>query len=114
MATTYAILGQQAPSSTTAAALITNVSGHSYIVSTVVVCNTGTAAVPCSIFAAKAGSGTAAGQSIVSGSSIPANSTVTFTLGITLNATNGDTLSVQIPSGSTFTLTFTAFGSDIV
>lgn len=110
MATAYKILGQAAPANTSNADLISAVaSAHSMVVSTVVVTNTTTSAATFRIFARIAGAAAAASNALVYDSTIVGNSTVTFTLGITLAAT--DVLTIQ--SGTANALTFTAFGSDI-
>lgn len=111
MATTYAILGQSAPANTSNADLFSVTSAHNYIVSTIAVCNTTTSASTCRIFARKAGASAAASNALVYDTLIPANSTVSFTLGVTLNGTAGDVVTVR--TGTANALTFTAFGSDI-
>lgn len=111
MPTTYAILGQAAPANTSNADLFSVVTAHNYVISTITVCNTTTSAATCRIFARKAGAAAAASNALVYDVSIPANSTATFTLGVTLNGTAGDILTVQ--TGTANALTFTAFGSDV-
>lgn len=110
MAVDYEILGQVAPTNTTEANLFTSVTGHMYVVSTIVVCNTTTSAATCRIFARMAGATVGVSNAIVYDQSVPANSTVAFTLGVTLNGSNGDVLMVR--TGTANALTFTAFGSD--
>lgn len=110
MAVSYAILGQSAPANTSNADLFSVVTAHQYVVSTISVCNTTTSAATCRIFARKAGAAAAASNAIVYDASIPANTTVLFTLGVTLNGTAGDILTIQ--TGTANALTFTAFGSD--
>lgn len=111
MATAYAILGQSAPTGVSNADLFSVTTAHSYVVSTIVVANTTTSAATYRVFARKAGAAAGASNAIVYDSTVPGNSTVTLTLGVTLNGTAGDLLTVR--SGTANALTFTAFGSDI-
>jgi hypothetical protein len=111
MPTTYSILGQSAPTDTNNANLFSVTSGTQYVVSTIAVCNTTTSAATCRIFARLAGAAAATTNAIIYDSSIPANTTVSFTIGITLNGTAGDIITVR--SGTANALTFTAFGSAI-
>lgn len=111
MATNYAILGQAAPADTSNAALFTVTTAHNYVVSSIAIANTTASAATYRIFARKAGAAAAASNAIVYDSTVPGNSTVTLTLGVTLDGTAGDVISVR--SGTANALTFTAFGSDI-
>lgn len=111
MATNYAILGQSAPANTNNADLFTVVTAHDYVVSSLAIANTTASAATYRIFARKAGAAAGASNAIVYDSTVPGNSTVTLTLGITLDGTAGDVLTVR--SGTANALTFTAFGSDI-
>jgi hypothetical protein len=106
---TYKILGQSAPSSTSNVDLITVGASKSQIISTLTVANvTGTAATA-RVFARIAGAAAAAGNAILYDVSVPANSTASFTFGIALAAT--DVLTVQ--TGTSNALTFTAFGTEL-
>ena len=109
MAIAYKILGQSAPNSTSDADLITVSSGQSEIVSTLVITNTNSNAATARVFARIAGATAAASNAIIYDTPIAGNSTVAFTLGITLAAT--DVLTVR--SNVADYLTFTAFGSEI-
>lgn len=111
MATNYAILGQSAPSNTNNADLFSVTSAHKYVVSTIAIANTTTSPATYRIFARKAGAAAGTSNALVYDSTVPANSTVTLTLGVTLDGTAGDLLTVR--SGTASALTFTAFGSDI-
>jgi len=111
MATNYAILGQSAPADTNNANLFSVVTAHNYVVSTVVIANTIASATTYRLFARKAGAAAGVTNAIVYDSLVPGNSTVTLTLGITLDGTAGDVLTVR--TGTANALTFTAFGSDI-
>lgn len=107
--TTYKILGQSAPSSTANVDMITVGSAKSHIISTLNVANVTSSAATARVFARIAGATAAAGNAILYDVSIPANSSATFTLGMTLAAT--DVLTVQ--SGTSNALTFTAFGTEL-
>ena len=69
---------------------------------------TGTAATT-RVFARIAGAAAAAGNALLYDVSIPANSSASFTFGITLAAT--DVITVQ--TGTANALTFTAFGTEL-
>lgn len=109
MANTFKILGQSLPASTANADLITVPAARNQIISTLVVANVTASAATCRIFARIAGAAAGTGNAIVYDVVIGGRDTVTFTLGITLNAT--DVLTVQ--SGTSSALTFTAFGNEI-
>ena len=109
MATTYSILGQAAPTGSNSD-LYTGVSGTQVIISTIAVCNTTASAATATIYVRKATAGTPASAStanaLVYQASIPANSTQTYTLGISLAAFD----TVTVASGTSGALTFHAFG----
>lgn len=107
MANTYKILGQAAPA--TSSDVITVGSGKSQIVSTLVVANTTSSAATVRIHARVGGAAAATSNALVYDAYILGNSTSTFTLGITLAAT--DVLTVV--SGTSGALTVTAFGNEI-
>jgi hypothetical protein len=107
--TTYKILGQAAPASTANADLITVSASQSEIISSLVICNTTTSNATARVFARIAGAAAATSNAVIYDVSIPLNSTATFTLGITLAAT--DVLTVR--SGTANALTFTAFGTEL-
>lgn len=107
--TTYKILGQSAPTSTANADLITVGASKSQIISTLNVANTTGTAATTRVFARIAGATAAASNALLYDVSIPGNTSVSFTLGITLAAT--DVLTVQ--SGTSNALTFTAFGTEL-
>lgn len=109
MPTAYKILGQSAPSSTSNADLITVGAGKTQVVSTLNIANVTSSVATCRVFARIAGAAAATSNAIIYDVNIAANSTATFTLGITLAAT--DVLTVR--SGTANALTFTAFGSEI-
>lgn len=109
MPTTYKVLGQAAPATTSNANLYTVPSATSAVVSTLVIANTTASAATCRVFVRVAGAAAAASNSIAYDLSIAANSHVAFTEGFTLAAT--DVVTVQ--TGTSNALTFTLFGSEI-
>lgn len=109
MATTYKVLGQQNPAATTATTLYTVPASTSTVVSSIVVCNQAASTATFQIAVRPAGASLTASQYIVYNTSIPANSNISYTLGITLATT--DVITVY---ASTTTLSFSAFGSEIV
>jgi hypothetical protein len=109
MPTTYKILGQSAPSTTSNANAYTVPSATSAVVSTIVVANTTTSSATCRVFARISGAAASAANAIVYDATITPNSTTALTLGITLATT--DILTVQ--SSVANALTFTVFGSEI-
>lgn len=108
MATTYRTLGQSAPSATTAAALYTVPAATETIISTITVCNRGTAAGTYRIAVRPNGATLANQHYLVFDASLPANATDTLTLGITVDAT--DVVEVY---ASTANFSFNAFGSEL-
>lgn len=108
MATTYKVLGQSNPAATTATSLYTVGAGKSAVVSTITVCNQAASAATFRIAIRVAGSALSAEEYIAYDSTVAANDTTAFTLGITLAAT--DVITVY---ASTATVSFNAFGSEI-
>jgi len=108
MAATYKVLGQSAPSATTATTLYTVPSSTSAIVSTITVCNRDTTSGTFRIAIRPAGTTIANQHYIVYDSTIAANDTITFTLGITLATT--DVITIYASSAN---MTFNAFGSEL-
>jgi hypothetical protein len=110
MATTsYKILGQTAPVNTSNADLITVGTSKTQIISSLVISNSTAVAATCRVFARIAGATAAQGNALIYDASIPANTSVTFTWGITLAAT--DVITVRTSTANA--LTFTAFGSEL-
>ena len=108
MATTYKVLGQSNPSATTATTLYTVPAATSAVVSTIVICNQ-TATNATFRIAVRPGGATLAAQHYVAYDvTVGASDSTALTLGITLGAT--DVITVY---GSTATLSFAAFGSEI-
>jgi hypothetical protein len=108
MAATYKVLGQSAPSATTATTLYTVPSSTSSIVSTLTVCNRDSSSGTFRIAVRPSGASLANQHYIVYDSTIAANDTVTFTLGITLATT--DVITVYASSAN---MSFNAFGSEL-
>ena len=108
MATTYKVLGQIAPSATTATTLYTVPSSTSTVVSTIAVCNQGSSAATFRIAVRPAGATLAAEHYIVYGATVPASDSTMLTVGLTLATT--DVVTVYASSAN---LSFNAFGSEI-
>lgn len=109
MATTYKILAQSAPAATTPALLYGPVAtGISTVVSTIAVCNRGNTALTYRISLRQANEADAPKQYLVYDATLGANSTATYTIGVTLSAT--DAVYVYASSANA---TFQAFGSEI-
>ena len=108
MATTYKVLGQSNPAATTATTLYTVPSATQAVVSTIVICNQTASAATFRIAVRVAGATLAASQYVAYDVTVGASDSTALTLGITMGAT--DVLTVY---GSTATLSFTAFGSEI-
>lgn len=108
MATIYKVLGQLNPAATTASTLYTVPSATSTIISTITICNQAATATSFRIAVRPAGATLAALHYINYDTPLPANDTITATLGITLATT--DIITVY---AGTATVSFSAFGSEI-
>jgi glucose-6-phosphate dehydrogenase assembly protein OpcA len=108
MATTYKVLGQSNPGATTATTLYTVPSATQAVVSTIVIANQTSTAATYRIAIRPAGETLAAKHYVAYDIAVGASDSTALTLGITLGAT--DVITVY---GSTATLSFTAFGSEI-
>lgn len=107
MPTTYKVLGQLAPASTSGT-LYTVPSATQTVVSTINVVNTGTADSTISIAIRKAGATLATNQYIVNGLILNPKVTLAYTSGLTLDAT--DVITVISTNND---CAFSAFGSEI-
>jgi hypothetical protein len=108
MATKYKVLGQSAPSATTATTLYTVPSSTYAVVSTITVANRGTGNATYRI-AVRPNAATLANQHYIAyDATVPPNDTIALTLGLTADA--ADLIEVY---GSTADLSFNAFGSEI-
>jgi glucose-6-phosphate dehydrogenase assembly protein OpcA len=108
MPTTYKVLGQSAPSATTATTLYTVPASTSAVISTIVVANRVSTAASYRIAIRPAGAALANQHYIAYDVAVAAGDSTTLTLGITLAAT--DVITVY---ASTANLTFNVFGSEI-
>lgn len=108
MPTTYKVLGQSNPSATTATTLYTVPATTQTIVSTVTVCNQAATAGTYRIAVRPAGATLAAQHYVAYDISLPANTSDTLTLGLTLAAT--DVVTVYASSAN---FSFNAYGSEL-
>ena len=108
MATTYKVLGQSAPSATTATTLYTVPSATEAVISTIVVCNRAASAATYRISVRPDGASQANQHYIAYDATVSANDSTAITLGITVNA--ADVITVY---ASTADLSFNLFGSEI-
>lgn len=108
MASTYKTLAQSSPAAATDTDAYTVPGATSAVVSSVVVCNTNSAGATMRLWVAVAGASTATKQYLVYDLTLAANETRTFTLGISLAAT--DVLRVR---ASTTNVAFNVFGVEI-
>lgn len=108
MATAYKVLGQSAPSATTATTLYTVPAATSTVVSTIVVANRDTASATFRIAVRPAGAALANQHYIAYDCSVGANDSTALTLGLTLATT--DVVTIYASSAN---LTFNAYGSEI-
>jgi hypothetical protein len=107
--TTYKVLAQNNPSATTETTLYTAPSLTSTVVSTIMICNQASAAATYRIaIRPSADSVTAAKHYIVYGATVAASDSTALTIGLTLAA--GDKILIY---GSTATISFSAYGSEI-
>jgi glucose-6-phosphate dehydrogenase assembly protein OpcA len=108
MATNYKVLGQSAPSATTATSLYTVPAATEAVASTVFVCNRGSSATTYRIAIRPAGASLANQHYIAYDATISANDAVAITVGMTIEAT--DVVTIYAGNGD---LSFNLFGSEI-
>lgn len=108
MAESYKVLGQSAPSATTATTLYTVPSSTEAVISTISVCNRGSATGTFRISVRPDGATLANEHYAVYDASIAAKDTLFITIGATINAS--DVLEVY---ASTADFSFMAFGTEI-
>jgi glucose-6-phosphate dehydrogenase assembly protein OpcA len=108
VAVNYKILGQSAPSATTATTLYTVPSSTQALISTFVVCNRAATEATFRVACRPNGATLANSHYINYDVALPANDSINLTLGIALGA--GDVITVYASSAD---ITFTAFGSEI-
>jgi hypothetical protein len=109
MATTYKVLGQVNPSDTNNANLYTVPSGTSTVISTLVITNVTATVAVARVYVRQAAAAATTNNAIAYDVAVPPNSLNTFTLGITMGAT--DVFTVQ--SATADALAFHLFGSEI-
>ena len=109
MATSYKVLGQVNPAATTATTAYTVAAATEAIVSSIVVANQAATAGSYRIAVRENGDTLAAKHYLAYDISLPANTTDTLTLGVTMNAT--DVITVYASSAN---FSFNIFGSEIV
>jgi hypothetical protein len=108
MATSYSTLGQSNPAATTATTLYTCPTSTQTVVSSVVICNQAAVAATYRLAIRKSGATLDPKHYLVYDATIAANTTTSYTLGMTLAAT--DIITIY---ASTATMSFSAFGSEI-
>lgn len=108
MPTNYRVLGQSAPSATTATTLYTVPSATEAVISTISVCNRGTATGTFRLSVRPDGTALANQHYIVFDAGVAAKDTLFLTVGATMNAS--DVLEVY---ASTADFSFNAYGSEI-
>jgi len=108
MPTTYKVLGQSAPSATTATTLYTVPSATSTVVSTITVTNRASTIDSFRIAIRPGGATLATSHYIAFDTAVPANDSINITAGISLATT--DVVTVY---AGTANLTFSAFGAEI-
>jgi hypothetical protein len=108
MPTAYKVLGQSAPSATTATALYTAPSATEAVISTISVCNRGTASGTYRISVRPNGAALANQHYVIFDASCAAKDTILLTVGATLDAS--DVLEVYASTGD---FSFNAYGSEI-
>lgn len=108
MATAYKVLGQSAPSASTATSLYTVPSATEAIISTITACNTGSAAATFRVAVRPDGAALADQHYVVYDAPLASKATIALTLGVTVDAT--DVVEVYASTGD---LSFNAFGSEI-
>ena len=108
MATNYKVLGQVAPSATTATTVYTVPASTQTVVSTIFVCNRGTASATFRIAVRPDGAALANQHYLSYDVNIDGNALIPITTGITLGDT--DVITVYASSAN---LSFSAFGSEI-
>jgi hypothetical protein len=108
MATAYKVLGQVAPSATTATAIYTVPSATQAVVSSVTICNRAASAGTFRLAVRPDGATLANQHYLVYDTNIDANDSIILTIGVTMDAT--DVLEAYASSAD---MTFHAYGSEI-
>lgn len=108
MPTTYKVLGQSAPSATTATTLYTVPSSTNAVVSTINVCNRAASSDTFRIAVRPSGASLATSHYLAYDATILSNDSISVTIGVSLSAT--DVVTVY---AGTANLSFSAFGAEI-
>jgi len=108
MALTYKVLGQSNPSATTATTLYTVPSATSVVSSSINICNLASTATTFRVAVRPAGATLANQHYLAYDSSLPANDTISLTIGITLATT--DVVTVYAGSAN---VAFSLFGTEV-
>jgi hypothetical protein len=108
MTTVYKVLGQLNPTANTQTTLYTTPVGNNTVISTIAICNQANTSTTFCVAVQASGAALQARHYINFNTPVPANDTITMTLGMTLGAT--DILSVNAASS---TVSFSAFGTEI-
>lgn len=108
MAITYKILGQSNPTAQTATTLYTVPSSTSAIISTVAVCNQSANSGTFKLAVRPTADALAAKHYIAYDTTVPANDTLTLTLGITIGAAD-----LVVGNTSSSNISFSLFGSEV-
>lgn len=109
MTTTYKVLGQSAPSANTSTDLYTVPSANSTVVSTIVMCNQAASSGKFRVAVRPAGASLSAEHYISYDTTIPANDTITLTIGVTLAETDV----VTVYSYATSSISYNLYGAEI-
>lgn len=105
----YKILGQAAPANTSEATLYTVPAATETVVSTLTVSNLTATSAAATVNVCANGAASSNANTFLKSVIVPGNSVASFTIGITLDATDV----IKITSGTANALAFQAFGSEI-
>ena len=108
MATAYKVLGQLNPTANTQTTLYTTPTGNNTVISTIAICNQAATSTTFCVAVQALGAALQSRHYVNFNTPVPANDTITLTLGITMGAS--DILSVNAASS---TVSFSAFGTEI-
>ena len=108
MTITYRVLGQSNPAATTATDLYTVPAGNSTVASTLTICNQASTVANFRVAVRPGNIALSANSYLAYDTAIRANDTISYTIGLTLAAT--DVITVH---ANTTTLSFNLFGSEI-
>ena len=114
---TYKILGQGVPTTTTSTTLYTVGATSAYsgaVISSVHIANVTASAATAYLYVVKGGSTAGTANAVLYNVSVPANSTIAYTNGITLSNTAGTADFLVAGAGTASALTFTVSGTEII